>query len=324
MKYDPRTFTWGFEIEWGDINRKLKIPKHLGKWEHSEFDIVNLYGKYRGQAADPLGINPPVGGEINTVPTKTWQKQVEHIFEIYDFFVRNGDNPSAGCVNHGHIHVHIPGLINDIVSLKKLIKYIQKNQQTTIDHCYQFQELPGVENISPIYVSAKQYFKYDCGFGMPDDMCNNIINLANNFDEFIMLHNPYYRFEKQNIKIESKYESYKSQKDNFLNRLGTPINPRYAINTLSLKYNKTIEFRCFRSSINRKEVSDSFKFVENFLDCALNDGPDVEEILQRYDYTFPEFNYDFEMFTQWSKTVYNYSRMRKKQRKFYEIDQIED
>ena len=35
-------FTYGFEIEWGDIDRKLKIPEHLGKWEYCETDIVNI------------------------------------------------------------------------------------------------------------------------------------------------------------------------------------------------------------------------------------------------------------------------------------------
>jgi hypothetical protein len=323
MKYDKRMFTWGYEIEWGDITRNIKIPKNLGKWEHHETDIVNIHGKYRGRGSDPLGIDPPVGGEINTVATKTWQEQVDRIFEIYDLFVKNGDNPSSACVNHGHIHVHIPGLIDDIESLKKLVKYIQKNQKITIEKCYRFKEYPEME-IPGIGDYSRSYSKFDCGIGMPDDMCNNIINMANNFDDFIKLLNPKYYYPKlpEHIWIESVKSSQESEND-ILNKVGHPHYYRYAINTLSLKYNKTIEFRCFRSTINRKELSDSFKFVENFLDSALNDGPDVEEILKDYSYTFPEFNYDYEIFRLWEKTKYfSVLRKRKKQRTFYEIDQI--
>jgi len=35
-------YTWGYEIEWGDIDRTLEIPSHLGTWEHAEIDIVNI------------------------------------------------------------------------------------------------------------------------------------------------------------------------------------------------------------------------------------------------------------------------------------------
>ena len=64
-------WTWGYEVEWGDIDRTLKIPEHLGKWEHAETDILNLNEPYKYIACDPLGEDPPVGGEVNTVPTTT-------------------------------------------------------------------------------------------------------------------------------------------------------------------------------------------------------------------------------------------------------------
>ena len=31
--YDPNTFTYGFEIEWGDIDRNMPIPEELGSWD---------------------------------------------------------------------------------------------------------------------------------------------------------------------------------------------------------------------------------------------------------------------------------------------------
>lgn len=290
MTYDSKTFTWGFEIEWGDIHRDLVIPEKLGKWEYAETDIVNLNGEYRGMACDPLGLEPPVGGEVNTKPTKTWQEQVDRIFELYDFFKRNGDDPTASCVNHGHLHVYVPGLKHDIPALKRLVKYIQENQHVVIDRCYQFRPHPDMSRSK----TAKTYLKWDGGRPMPDYMCANIINLTNTFEDFIRLH--------------------AAGKDGV--SMGRPF--RHAINTYCMKHTGTIEFRCFRSSINRKEIEDSFKFVEKFIDAALNGGPDVQEILMNDKYTFPEFNYDHEMYLAWEKTKYDKSR-GKKQREFHEV-----
>ena len=35
-------WTYGYEIEWGDIDRTIKIPESLGSWEYAETDIVNF------------------------------------------------------------------------------------------------------------------------------------------------------------------------------------------------------------------------------------------------------------------------------------------
>lgn len=290
MTYDPKNYTWGFEIEWGDIHRNVVIPEHLGKWEYAETDIVNLNGAYRGLACDPLGLEPPVGGEVNTKPTKTWQEQVDRIFEIYNLFKENGDDPTASCVNHGHLHVYVPGLRDDISALKRLVKYINDNQHLVIDNCYQFRQHQYMSQSK----TAKTYLKWDGGRPMPNYMCNNIIDLANNFEDFIRLH--------------------AAGKDGV--SMGRPF--RYAINTYCMKHTGTIEFRCFRSSIKRKEIEDSFKFVEKFIDSALNGGPDVQQILMENQYTFPEFNYDHEMYLSWEKTKYDKSR-GKKQREFHEV-----
>jgi len=82
MKYDTNNFTYGYEIEWGDIDRRLTIPEHLGAWEYAETDIVNIHEPYRFIACDPLGEVPPFGGEVNTKPTATWQEQVDRIMEL--------------------------------------------------------------------------------------------------------------------------------------------------------------------------------------------------------------------------------------------------
>tara|TARA_Y100000114_G_scaffold24822_1_gene20556 strand:+ start:8907 stop:9782 length:876 start_codon:yes stop_codon:yes gene_type:complete len=291
MKYDKKDFTWGYEIEWGDIDRRISIPESLGKWEYAETDIVNIQEPHKYKACDPLGLDPCMGGEINTKPTLTWAEQVNNIMELHELFVQSGNTPSASCVNHGHLHVHIPNLIEDIEGLKKLIKYIGINQELTINALYNFYDagLPMKKS-----KGAKMYLKYDGGRPMPPYMIKNILTRAHSFEDFIKLH----AAGKDGVSI------------------GRPF--RYAINTYCLKHTKTIEFRCFRSSVKEKEIADQFKFVELFIEAALNDGPNVFEILQSYDFSFPPFVWNYAEYNGWINSKYDKSR-GKKAREFIKV-----
>jgi len=275
-KYDRNTFTYGFEIEWGDIDRNMPIPPELGAWEYCETDIINLREPYRGLGSDPKGINPPVGGEINMKPTKTMEEQVDNIMKIHDLFVAHGTPPTAGCVNHGHLHIHVPGLIEDIDALKRLSLYLRDNQHMTIDRCYQFRVMPNMEMTK----TAKTYLKHDGGRIMPDWLATNLGTVPVDFEDWIRVH-----CCGKDAKTQSR-----------------PF--RYGIHTYALKNSKTIEFRCFRSSVNRQEIMDSFRFAADWIDAALNNGPDVQELFLTNDYKFPPFEYDHEMYLAWENTKY--------------------
>lgn len=288
--YPSDKYTWGYEIEWGDVDRRLTPPEHLGKWEYAETDIVNIHEPFKYVACDPLGKEPYMGGEINTKPTKTWEEQVDRIMELHTFFTNAGNQPSASCVNHGHLHVFVPGLKDDVASLKKLIKYIKENQNDTIENCYGFYESPQMKSCK----GAKMYLKYDGGRPMPEYMCDNIINLATDFDHFIKLH--------------------AAGKDGV--SMGRPF--RYAINTYCMKHTGTIEFRCFRSTVNREEMEAQFRFAEKFIDAALNDGPSVREILTEDEYKFPPFVWSLNEYVGWEKTKWDKER-GEKHREFHEV-----
>lgn len=292
MTYNKKDFTWGYEVEWGDIDRRLQVPAHLGKWEYAETDIVNIHEPFQYKACDPLGTDPYMGGEINVLPTKTWGEQVDRIMDLHKFFVDAGNKPSASCVNHGHLHVYVPGLRNDIAGLKKLIAYIKANQDAVIEHCYGFYDHPEMKNSK----GAKMYLKFDGGRPMPDYMCDNIINLAEDFDHFIKLH--------------------AAGKDGV--SMGRPF--RFAINTYCMKHTGTIEFRCFRSTTDAKQIEDQFKFAEKFIDAALNDGPSVNSILfeQGYTYEFPPFVWDWKEYNGWANTKYDKERGNKV-REYHEV-----
>jgi hypothetical protein len=290
MIYNSKDFTWGYEIEWGDIDRRIDIPQHLGSWEYAETDIVNIHPPFQYKACDPLGTDPYMGGEVNTKPTKTWMQQVERILEIKALFEANGNTPSASCVNHGHLHVFVPGLKDDIESLKKLTSYIRENQNTVIKNCYNFYDTNDMKN----YKNAKMYLKLDGGRTMPDYMSSNIISGATDFEHFIKLH--------------------AAGKDGV--SMGRPF--RYGINTYCMKHTGTIEFRCFRSTTKREEIESQFRFVEMFMEAALNDGPSANEILSDNSFKFPPFIWDASEYDGWIKTKYDKSRGEKK-REFHEV-----
>jgi hypothetical protein len=291
MTYDPRKFTYGYEIEWGDIPRDFNIPEHLGTWEHAETDILNLHGDYALRAVDPLGTDPPMGGEINTKPTHTWKEQVERILEIRDMFINVGHTPTASLVNHGHLHVFVPGLKEDLSSLRKLVSYVRDNQQLTVEKCYGYYDDPDMKGAVR---GAKSYLKLDGGRLMPQYMIDNILNLSTDFNHLIKLH--------------------AAGKDGV--SMGRPF--RYAINIYCMKHTGTVEFRCFRSSVNRREIEDQFRFVEAFIDAALNDGPPVETILKENNYQFPPYVWNKEHWNAWALTKWDKSR-GKKVRNYYEV-----
>ncbi len=278
--YDPATFTWGYELEVGDVSRDLDLGE-LGSWATSETDIVNLKPPYRHIAADPLGLEPPMGGEINTRPTKTIDGQIQRIKDILQLVRDNGEEATIShCVNEIHVHVHVPGLIDDIDALKRLTKYIQDNQWTVIEKCVQYEEHPLMKETK----TARRYCKWDMGRYMPDWMCENIYNMATNFEEF--------------------YVIQCCGKDGVSRRM--PF--RYAINTYCLKHMETIEFRCFRASLDFDEIRDCMQFVNDFVNAALNNGPSAEELIEENQYKFPPFIYDHEEYLGWENTKWDWRR----------------
>lgn len=295
MNYDPSTFTWGYELELGDVLRSRKIPTELGSWEYAETDITNIHPPYWGRASDPLGIDPPVGGEINIKPTKTKQELFHRIDEMVNWFRRQGDQPSTSCTNVGHVHVHVPGLMGDIDGLKRLTSYILKHQELAVETCWAYKELPEMAEAK----TARTYMKWDGGRLMPKWMGHNILTRAKSFHDFIALQC--------------------CGKDGISR--GRPF--RYAINTYCLKHTKTIEFRLFRASMKSDEVFSSILFVHEFMKAALVTGEDLPSVLKRFDFSFPPFTYDHELYLSWERTKWDKSR-GKKERKYYEVSDRQD
>lgn len=288
--YDKKNFQYGLEIEWGDILRSTPIPEHLGSWEYCEKDIVNLLPPYQYVAADPLGLEPPVGGEINTMPSVGWQKQVE-IFDTLRDEVFAGQTPTVSCLSATHVHICVPGLKEDVAALKRLIRYIGDNQEETILRVGMYDDSLLPEKRP---AGAKAYFKHDGGRRFPEWRIQAIHDNTVDFESFYLWHS---------LSKDGK-------------RKGRTL--RYGINTYCLKYHGTVEFRLFRGTKDTDQLRDCFLLVEAFMEAALNDGPPVSDILSSKQWNFPPFFFDLEQWNGWVNTKYDDKR-GKKVRHFYDI-----
>lgn len=268
--------TWGCELEFGDIPRWVDIPSHLGTWEYYETDIVNQKEPHWGIASDPYGIDPSFGGEINTVPTKTWQEQIIKIRDIIDHFTELGYPPTVSCVQQFHIHVGLDTkTLNDISEIKNLILYCALNQKQFIETTSQFTI---DERMSE---SAVEFLKNDGGRVAPIEMYRDMLS--------------------SNSPINCLRQD-KTHYDGIHMK-------RYGVNLRSLLYNKTIEFRSFRASLDSKHLVDCFRICEMFV---------KQKQLDYTEYTLPPFIYDHDLFVSWEKTK-KPKRLENKQRTYLNL-----
>ena len=277
----PSTFSWGYELEVGDVSRSAKIPNSLGAWEYAETDVINLKPPYQYVACDPLGKSPPVGGEINTIPTATWKAQCKAITKILS--LPTFRNATVCSTSHNHIHVRVPGLRDNIAALKRLHRYIVANQEAALAACYPFHNCSEMSQIKGI----RSYLKYDGGRRLPEYIANNVCKYAKCFEDVIRLHC--------------------CGKDGVSR--GRPF--RFAVNVYCMKHLDTIEFRWYRSSLNPREISSYFKFAELFLVAALNTGEPISQLLDQHNLQFPKFRFNLQECLGWQRTRWDKSRGKK-------------
>lgn len=280
--------TFGAELELGDVRRDIILPEKFGDWDYCELDIVNELPPYRGVAADPLGEEPPVGGEIHIRPGRTPEELADTMAELLDFLRREGASFTAPVSSPFHVHIRTRGLRNDIVSLKKLVAFVESNQHFIFEKIWAFEKDP---RMTPF---CSRYLRTDGALAMPRWMSQNILNYAHNFNDFITLH--------------CCGKDARSR--------GRPF--RYGINLYCLKHIDTIEFRFFHATIDPEQALDCAEFCRRLLLYAFDDEGTAEDLYESLEWNFPPFRYDDELMKGWEKTRYPKSRCRPKVRKLVE------
>lgn len=291
---DVKKLSFGCELEWSDIDRKVDIPKELGSWEGpkiagyymgSEIDIVNTKGDWKGHGTDPLCINCPVGGEIHTQPSNTIDSQMYRIMRIMDLF----NTVSVACPNHGHIHVAIPGIKQDLVALKNLFRYTKKNELSMMKACcgYTREDYDKIMN-ADLDGWVKSYLTMGDGKQINPGIYEKV-EKAKDISEILEL-------LKNTKAIDYDWVTGKGTV--------TENSHRTCLNLFNLVKGETVEFRIFRASINPVEIYSSLVFAKRYIEEALkgDEGKPVTEILKEGNFKFAPLNFDERLAKGWQDT----------------------
>lgn len=290
---DVAKISFGCELEWSDIDRRVDIPEEIGTWEGpkiagynlgSEIDIVNTKGQWRGIATDPLCIDCPVGGEIHTQPSNTIESQMYRIMDIMNRF----STVCVACPNHGHIHVGLPGIKQDLQALKNIFAYTQVNEADLIRCCSGYTE-EEAEKI--MKAGVEQWVKSYMLVGDGKSICPNIYSQvaeAGSVNEILKL--------LENTECQDWYWT--------LDKRVNVHSHRTALNLFNLTKGETVEFRIFRASINPVEIYSSLMLCKRYIEESLKgaEGKPVSEILKEGNFKFAQLNFDENLAKGWQKT----------------------
>lgn len=292
----------GTELEWSDIDRRLDIPKNLGSWEGpkigsyymgSEIDIVNTKGEWRGITADPLCVTCPVGGEIHVAPSYTAESQLIRIMRIMNLFSTIGIGP----MSHNHVHVGIPGIHNNLEALKNLFAYVEDNEQDLLRFCYGWNcYMQDIVYDSQISDEAKDYLHFDGGKSLNPGIFRCVKDDCTCVADVLEALKGYRAYEYDWITD--------SEEDKELNSYRT------GINLFNLTKGETVEFRCFRGTLNPEEIYSILVFCKRFVTEALKgkEGKSVVRILSEGNFNFPELNFEEDLVLGWEKTKHKKGR----------------
>lgn len=294
--------SFGAELEFSDVDRSIGIPKELGSWEGpkiagmnlgSELDIVNTKGEWRGIATDPLCVSCPVGGEIHVNPSWTIDSQLIRILRIIDLFPQIG----VACVNHGHIHVGIPGIRKDLQAIKNLFTYTRRNELYVLKACSGYYEVEAsiIENAN-LNDWVKDYLLVGDAKAIGQELYDRV-EKAETLSEV--------------WKALKEVEAYNFFWTNGRSRLA-PGSHRTAVNLYNLLKMESVEFRVFRASLNPVEIYSSLLFSQRYIEEALKgkEGKPVTEILKEGQFRFAPLNFDEKLAQGWEATRWDKGRSR--------------
>ena len=243
--------TFGFELEWSNVNKKAKIPEKLGYWEgkgnHSEVDLINFIDE-TFVVAWPNG---QWGGEINTRPTSSVADQVNVIADIYNHLTITAiDEIVVTPISNGHVHIR-NSQFDDLQVLKKLYKYTIANQEAVIRYWLSLDELALLKKSPGYHKNGGLYMRMDGGKKISENFLAPV-EAAQTIDEFYRAMVPHAK-ESGNI---------------LWARAG-----RGGINLHSLRHTGTVEFRCMKASVSMVEIEGQLQFAEEFVNRAIDGGP---------------------------------------------------
>jgi hypothetical protein len=260
-------WTYGAELEYGDLNRHATLPKGCG-WDVRDFTMVNS----NGIAVDPKGVGYGYGGEVNTAPVGSPNDLAAHVGEIYETLRKQGPAPAVNYRSNLHIHVRVPGLRDDLPALKRLQRAIHGDLKSVLDEHLRplprptAAEYPTSEEFEGALVRWKRRRKSHGTFLTPQRLERQYA--AQTVDEFLAAEVP-------------------------RTAAGEPawvLQPRCAVNIRQLRETDTIEFRHFSLTNDLIRIASHVLWVKDFMRMALTtETPSAERLWFRAEYEPSEF-----------------------------------
>lgn len=248
--YSPNDFTYGAEHELGDWDTTRGLPPGFGM-DRRDYTMVNS----NGIAVDPKSKYYKYGGEINTPPTNETTGQLRFMQFI------KGLHPEASTNHRSNLHIHIgvPGLKGDLVTLKRLANFNQ---------CWLPQLLDLVEPIpEPIILQYKTMEEYR--------------GARRRFNRRKVSHHTVLPVRRCRLQQEATTVQEFFEAEVPRSKAGKPLwhfQPRAAVNVRQLLETETIEFRHFPGTLNEFELNTCFEWCRAYLRMALNHGGKVNPV----------------------------------------------
>jgi len=265
-------FTYGLELEWSDVDRRMPIPEEYVTWNKDDVTIVNS----DGIANDPSLKQTVYGGEINTKPTETIEEQIVATTHLRDLL-----NPVSLYRANLHCHVAVEGLKEDLTLLKQLFQYTQDNQ----DFIY-FEMLPYPAPTKEQWPD-KDDFKLAISFNRQQNYWAKASVPLNRAADIMKATTP-----------KEFYDCHFMWNEKLNRRLYHIGIVRAGINVRSIFKHGTTEFRLFAGTTDPEQVRDALEFSKQYMEAALfNPTRTAKEIYESREWNFPkwqEFRPDLE------------------------------
>ena len=290
--FDKNIWTFGSEIEAADWDTRKSLPEGC-VLDLLDYTIANS----NGLANDPKKKINVFGGELSPRVSSSPEEAVEAMIEAYNSIYPYSLNYTCNL----HMHVGVPGLIEDLESMKKLVDYIYNNQVELFEEV-----LPAIprpdKSDKPAMLRFRQRNKSH-RHKITETIHREKME-ATTIDEFEMAHKPY------------KNGSFAA---------ANAIRP--GVNTNSLFKHGTIEFRHFPGDDNPETLLWCFTWCMEFLNCALN-RPEVSPkmLLEELggEFKMAEFRpFDHEIDKVFKATHFD-KHSRKKIQEYYKENGYED
>lgn len=248
--YPEETWTYGSELEIADWNTKLGVPPgHV--MDTKDYTIANTCGI----GNDPKKKDNIYGGEVQVKVTDSIEKAVEACLEVYDWVAPYSINHTCNF----HIHIGVPGLIDDLRVLKQMSKWVYENQEEV------YKLLPPVPKIADLKENLSAEHKH---LYIKRSQRRSISHRAK-MSQII-----YLQTQEATDPVDWKNAHYPKKKDGKPNFLG---GVRKGINTIQLFETGTIEFRFFQGTDNPDHLLSAFLWCKEILKMMLGEIKDTPE-----------------------------------------------